>query len=39
MLTSHDSFIAMAPKPDLTGFDPSKFASASGHVPKDPWGR
>ncbi|KAF1346767.1 NADH-ubiquinone oxidoreductase B12 subunit family-domain-containing protein [Delphinella strobiligena] len=29
----------MAPRPNLTGFDPQKFAAASGPVAKDPWAR
>ncbi|KAM3417568.1 hypothetical protein BST61_g5804 [Cercospora zeina] len=29
----------MAPKPNLTGFDPAKFAAAAGQPKNDPWAR
>ncbi|GAB7347946.1 hypothetical protein MBLNU459_g5456t1 [Dothideomycetes sp. NU459] len=29
----------MAPRPNLTGFDPQKFAAASGQPARDPWAR
>lgn len=29
----------MAPKPNITGFDPKKFAASSGHAKNDPWAR
>jgi len=29
----------MAPRPNLTGFDPQKFAAASGQPRNDPWAR
>jgi len=29
----------MAPRPNLTGFDPQKFAAASGQPAHDPWAR
>ncbi|KAM0699640.1 hypothetical protein Q7P36_000643 [Cladosporium allicinum] len=29
----------MAPRPNLTGFDPQKFAAAAGQPASDPWAR
>ncbi|KAL1305607.1 hypothetical protein AAFC00_007208 [Neodothiora populina] len=29
----------MPSRPNLTGFDPQKFAASAGHAAKDPWAR